>query len=445
MVTVNIATPDSRQRVELVLDRSISGETAPKAAPMEFSDEPNFTIAAVTDWTAAGGHGSDASLRTSEVLNRDTAALGPEEKQAKPQGSMGEQRAMEGALLAAATRTPGSFEANRKLGEFYLHAERFQDSIGPLETAYKLDSANFENEFDLSRALLGHGDIGKAREHLRNLMSHSDNAALHRLAGEIDEKLGDPLDAVHEFERAVHIDPSEQNYFSWGSELLLHRAIWQAKDVFSAGVKSYPRSVRMLTAVGAALFAGALYDDAARRLCEASDLSPDDPEPHLFMGKIEMAAPNPLPCVDEKLERFAEHRPNDPLANYFYAMAVWKRDPQGAKAATLNHVQDLLMKAVVLDPNCSDAYFQLGVLHAERRDYEQAINFYHKAIAANPQMPEAHYRLGMAYDRIGKQEEARHEFQLHDEIQKQQAAQVEQARREVKQFLVVVDGKAKDH
>ena len=64
--------------------------------------------------------------------------------------------------------------------------------------------------------------------------------------------------------------------------------------MFTVGAKAYPKSARMLTALGAALFAGAFYDEAALRLCDASDLNPANPEPYMFMGKIEMAAPNPL-------------------------------------------------------------------------------------------------------------------------------------------------------
>ncbi len=87
---------------------------------------------------------------------------------------------------------------------------------------------------------------------------------------------------------------------------------------------------------------------------------------------------------------------------------------------------------------------QLGVLQSTRRDYEKAIGFYTKAIEANPQLSEAHYRLGVAYDRVGDKERAKQEFQRHDEIEKQQATEVEKQRREVKQFLVVVDGKTAD-
>jgi tetratricopeptide (TPR) repeat protein len=200
----------------------------------------------------------------------------------------------------------------------------------------------------------------------------------------------------------------------------------------------------MLTALGAALFAGALYDEAAQRLCQASDLNPADPEPYLFMGKIEISAPNPLACVDQKLARFVELRPDDPLANYYYAMTVWKQKGQSIDPATSQRVEELLIKAVTLDPQCGEAYLQLGVLESTRQDYAKAIGYYTKAIQANPQMSNAHYRLGVAYDRVGDKESAKKEFQLHDEIEKQQAALVDKQRREVKQFLVVVNGKTTD-
>jgi Flp pilus assembly protein TadD len=220
--------------------------------------------------------------------------------------------------------------------------------------------------------------------------------------------------------------------------------VWQAKDVFSAGVRAYPKSSRMLTALGAALFAGALYDEAAQRLCDASDLNPTDPEPYTFMGKIEISAPNPLPCVEQKLARFAEQRPADPIANYLYAMTLWKQKGQSLDPAALARVEGLLNKAVTIDPRCSDAYLQLGVIQAAQRDYTKAIDFYTKAIEANPQLSEAHYRLGIAYDRIGEKDKSAQQLQLHDEIEKRQAVAVEKQRREVKQFLVVMEDRKSD-
>jgi tetratricopeptide (TPR) repeat protein len=369
----------ARRPIDLVLDPmgiQSAGGAASSSPQMEFSDQPNFTVAGVTDWTAAGGHGSDASLRASEALARETLTL-------KPQG---------------AAPAPDTLKAGDRVA------------------------------------------LQQARDHATKLLAQNETADLHRQLGEIDEKLDDPLDAVHEFEHAVRIDPTEQNYFEWGSELLLHRAVWQAAEVFADGAKAYPKSARMLAALGAALFASARYDEAAQRLCQASDLAPSDAEPYLFLGRIEIASPSPLPCAEEKLARFAAQQPGNALANYFYAMAVWKRQAMPPDPQDMQRVEALLEKAEKIDPKCADADLQLGLLSFSRGNYRRAVDYYTRAIAADPQLSEAHYRLAVAYDRMGESGNARQEFQLHEQIEKSQAEEVERQRREVKQFLVVLQG-----
>jgi tetratricopeptide (TPR) repeat protein len=423
-----------------VSGKSDLGSTAPTGA-MEFADNPNFAVAGVTDWTAAGGHGSDTSLRTSEALSRETLTLKPGSVSPGAAALPAEAaiaRATEKNLRTTLRGAPRDFEANHRLGEFYLRQGRYPESATLLKTAYEIKPGDFDNEYDLALACEEVGDLAQARDHVRHLLANHDRASLHRLAGSIDEKLGDPLTAVHEYEQAVRMDPSEQNYFEWGSELLYHRAVWQARSVFEQGARAYPKSVRMLTALGATLFAGALYDEAARRLCEASDLDPADPEPYNFMGKIEIAAPNPLACVSQKLERFVRLQPDNALAIYLYAMALWKENGRLAGQQTLEQIETMLTKAITVDPKCVDAYLQLGNLEASRHEYQKAIGFYSKAIAVNMQLSEAHYRIGIAYERVGEKEKARVEFQKHDEIEKQTAAEIQRQRKDVKQFVIAL-------
>jgi tetratricopeptide (TPR) repeat protein len=152
------------------------------------------------------------------------------------------------------------------------------------------------------------------------------------------------------------------------------------------------------------------------------------------MGKVEVAAPNSLECIESRLARFALQQPKNSQAIYLYAMALWKRQSQAPDPQVLQQVESLLTKAVNIDAKCSDGYLQLGILRSSQRDFAGAIVFYTKAIESNPQLGEAHYRLGVAYDRIGESARAKQEFQLHDQIEKQQAAAIEEQRREVKQF-----------
>jgi tetratricopeptide (TPR) repeat protein len=444
--TITVAANVVETQVSLLLE--------PPATPaMEFADKPNFTVAGVTDWTAVGGHGSDSSLRTSEDLARETQALSaasaaPPAKPSVHQAEFNPEHDQETKLRTALERTPQSVELNEQLGRLYLNGNHYKEAIPPLLTAYRGDVTNSDNEYELAQAYSGAGDFADARDHVQELLLRKDSADLHRLAGDLDEKLGDPLAAVQQDEQAVRMDPSEQNYFAWGSELLLHRAIRQAREVFGNGSKAYPKSARMLAALGAALFASAAYDEAAQTLCASSDLNPADPQPYLFLGKIEIAAPAPLPCAEEKLARFAREQPSNAYANYLYAMALWKRQEvvgQAKNTETTAHAEKLLTNAVAADHACYEAYLQLGIIYADGHDYTKAIGFYEKALAIDPKLSEAHYRLGVAYDRAGERDKAKIEFQLHAELEKEQAAAVEKQRSEVKQFVVALPDKPSNH
>ena len=405
--------------------------TAPPA--MEYSDAPNFAIAGVTDWTAIGGHGSDANLRTSEALAQDTLALRSANPLARESSSIDTRT--ETRLRAALAASPGSFAANHRLGDFYLSAGRYRESLPLLESAWRINPKDDGNTYDLALACRGVGDFRQAGAHMNALLAHGAHASWYRLAGDIEEQSGNALAAVRDYQQALKIDADEQDYFALGSELLLHRAIWQAQEVFRRGVEAWPNSLRLQTGFGAALFAGALYDEAALRLCAASDLDPRATEPYLFMGKIEIAAPNPLPCIEQRLARFAGQQPTDSTANYLYAMAVLKSQEHAPDPEKIDQAEALLRRAAAADAANAHAWFELGNLASARHAYPAAIEDYRKAIDANPQLADAYYRLAVAYDRTGEPDKAKQEFLLHDKIAKSQQEAVNEERKKIQQFL----------
>jgi tetratricopeptide (TPR) repeat protein len=417
-------------RVELRLDDEREESSTALSQAMQFADDPRFTIAGITDWTAAGGHGSDASLRTSEALTRETLNFEPD---ANPSGPPCPQ---DEASVRVAAGPQSDFKANYCLGISYLRMSRYSDAVRYLDAAYRLAPSNALNEYALARAYEKAGDTARARQRLRDLSTTGNTSDLHRLAGQLDESLGDPVAAVDEFASAARENPSEQNYLAWGTELLYHRAVWQARDVFEEGARAWPKSTRMLTALGAALFACALYDEAAERLCQAADLDPANSEPYLFMGRIAVAVPRPLSCVAQKLASFHQREPANALADYYLAMSVWKQQSSPADSPTLQQVAGLLHEAITIDPHCGEAWLELGNLQAQSGDYASAIPMYSHAVEAQPHLTEAWYRLGIAYDRTGRHDKAREAFAQHVQIEKQQAAEVEKQRREIKQFVV---------
>ena len=248
--------------------------------------------------------------------------------------------------------------------------------------------------------------------------------------------MSDPLAAVHEYQRAAELEPSEANLFDWAAELLIHRAAEPSIRVFAKGHRLFPHSVRILAGLGVAWYARGVHDEAARRLCEASDLNPNDPSPYLLLGKMLSAESAVSDEVGRRLERFAKLEPENALANYYYALSLWKR--RANPSENLDEVQRLLGNAIHLDPKFGLAYLQLGVLYSERKDSGKAILAYQKAIETNDDLEEAHYRLGQAYARAGENLKAQREIQAYKQIAKQNADQAERRRGEIRQFLYVL-------
>ena len=104
---------------------------------MEFNDEPNFTVAGVTDWSNLGLHGSAASSKTSESLAKETLTLKSSEPEIAPAGKSGKQ-------------------------------------------------------YEVALAYRAKGDLAEARQQVRNALAKADDAEGHRLLGELDERLNEP-------------------------------------------------------------------------------------------------------------------------------------------------------------------------------------------------------------------------------------------------------------
>jgi tetratricopeptide (TPR) repeat protein len=377
--------PKETKKIDLILvSTKASGVGAP--AP-EFFDEPQFTVAGVTQATSAGGHGSDTVLRTTEALARATVSLS---KEPAASSSAATSAATESSLRDAVARNPKDPE-------------------------------------------------------------------LHHRLGDVEEKLGNPLEAVREYQRAAELDPSELYLFDWGTELLTHRALEPATEVFTKGNRLFPKSVRMLVALGVAWYARGSCDQAAERLVSASDLDPDNPTPYLFLGRMQTVETTALEGSVERLGRFAQLQPDNALANYYYAVSLLKesgkqwasavdRDSDAERSA---RVEALLQKAVHLDPKLGAAYLQLGILYAQRADFARAIAAYQKAIEVSPEevgpqldqtLEEAHYRLGQAFLRTGDKTKAQQELELHRQLAKKTKEDAERKRREIQQFVILLRG-----
>jgi len=330
---------------------------------------------------------------------------------------------------------PRDFEANHDLGEFYIQSGKIAAAVPLLQQAQKIDATSYDNGYDLAQAYFLTGKLAEARESVRALVKEKDTGELHTLLGQIEEKDGNFVAAAREFEVAAHMDPSEENLFAWGSELLLHWTYEPAVAVFQQGAQRYPQSPRLAIGLGVALYSTGKYDEALKSLLAASDLSPADPGCYLFLFKVYDHFPRQADEVIARFRRFAELQPGNAMAQYYYAMSLWKGKSAEDSGLDLHQVEALLQKSIALDDKVAETHFELGNLYADQNDYDKSVPQYERALQLNPDIPTAHFRLGRYYARIGQKDRSQQEIATYQRLRAQNLADGDKQAAEIQKFV----------
>lgn len=330
---------------------------------------------------------------------------------------------------------PRDYDANHNLGEFYVQSGKIADAVPLLEEARRIHPSSYDNGYDLALAYFLTGKLGQAEQLVQSLLQQKNAGELHNLLGQVHEKDGKFVEAANEYEIAARMDPSEDNLFDWGSELLLHRTLEPAMDVFKQATQRYPNSPRLLIGLGMTLYSRGMYDDAVNALLAAADLDPSDPRCYLFLSKAYDSSPNQAEAVIQRFKRYAELQPANALAQYYYAMSLWKGKRAEDSGLDLHAVEALLQKSIALDEKLPEAHVQLGNLYADRHEYEKSVSEYTRALELNPNLPDAHYRLGTDYVHLGQKDRAHKEFDIYQQQRAQHMAELDKERAKVQQFV----------
>lgn len=330
---------------------------------------------------------------------------------------------------------PGNYDANHNLGEFYIQQGKLDAARPLLEKAQQV-APSYDNGYDLAQDDLLTNHLDAARETIAGLIQKKDTGELHNLLAQVEEKDGKFVAAAKEFEAAAHMDPSDDNLFDWGSELLLHRAYEQAIDVFRAAAQRYPNSPRLQIGLGMTLYSRGIYEEAVKALLAAADLSPTDARCYLFLSKAYDSSPGQAAEVIEHFRRYAELEPLNARAQYYYAMSLWKGKRAHDAGVDFSTVELLLKKAVTLNDALPEAHLQLGTLYADQHDYEKSIPQLERALQLEPNLPDAHYRLGTALVHTGQKDRAQAEFAIYQKQRAEHMAELDKERAEVQQFVI---------
>ena len=345
-------------------------------------------------------------------------------------------------------------ELRLHMGEVLSRAHLYREAATDLAEAARLAPDHADIFFNLALAHYYNGQWDAALESANRAKALEDSGSTEALLGDIHEKLGDSLEAVHSYQAAVALEPNiEQHRLDLAMELLRHQTFEAAILVLEQAASLFPQSVHVKVLLGLSYYVVDRSADAVHTLLEATRLKNDDDVAIRYLGEITLqdtAAPDPTALAT--LCSFADSHPLNKVANALlgstfiehlkerldYANAVFHRIDQHLVAHPTRQGHTLRLDWEPL-PNEPHARCQLGKALEWSQQWSEARAQLEACVRLRPAWPEGHYRLARVYRRLGQTSLASQQTKLQEQAANDESEDSIRRANTVSRFLVLFD------
>ena len=314
------------------------------------------------------------------------------------------------------------------------------EAISELALAVQDNPSSYESWYDLAiLEFQRKKDLQAARQAGERALSIKSTGQVHDLLGDVCESQGSFRDALNHYQEAVRLDPGEDKFiFDLGVELIIHQNYQAAQQIFQAGSARFPKSARIYLGLGAAQFMDDKNAQAVDAFLKAVDLDPGFDPAYMFLGEASILSGVRTPEVVAKLSELAQKEPNSFGAQYYYGAALVMSIDHTKNLALADEALRHLNRAAQLQPQSANTYYEVGEIARLRNQVALSAKLYEKAIALSPSDPEALYKLGQAYVRMGRREDAVKCFTRQREAASQRKEELYRRSQKIETFILQI-------
>lgn len=199
-------------------------------------------------------------------------------------------------------------------------------------------------------------------------------------------------------------------YFEDAQMLLRKEEFTHAADILASGLKVEPQNPQLVLALGVARYGQRRFEDAILQFLQVIQIDPTIKQPYLFLGRVlDQAGPH-LAEITKNYEAWAAKNPQNAKAQMLLAKARLAADAHDPTA------ENLLRRSIALNGGDWESHYELGVLLAGKRQYQQAAAELTRSIELDPKQAMTHYHLARVYDRLGQPDRAKAEREIHQQL-----------------------------
>ena len=284
----------------------------------------------------------------------------------------------EGLLQQALTLDAASIPANNAYGDLLLQRQRLPEAMEKFEAALAVDPRD---------------PAARTGERKTAVI-----LALHaRAAGSNDAALL----CLQHARNALPDDP--EILLDLGVQAMNMHRLTLAAAALHTGVALDLQNLKLLYALARVETDQEHFADAQAHYTAYLQQNPNDASAHYGLGRVYQMQQQ----TDQAIAEFSRSIVLQPAqAESYFQLGQMQLDAHRDAEARTNFT-----KALASTPNHGGALTGLGILRYRSKDYDGASDLLAKAVATSPDYQPAHYYLGLALRRIGKQQEAEKELE----------------------------------
>jgi tetratricopeptide (TPR) repeat protein len=343
---------------------------------------------------------------TQEVLRQKAAQLEQEGRTAEA----------ETAWRAVVENDPADAEAYANLGVLEAREERYQQAILNYRKALAINPAMPGVQMDLGLSLFKDGQFRSAIETFEPLLkaepkSSGETLRLKTLIGLAHYGVGEYVAAVPYLKDATAADPENLPFrLALAQSCLWSKQYQCVLDVYHEIIALNSDSAEADMLAGEALDEMKDKPGAVDQFRAAVKADPKLPDVHFGLGYLLWG----LLQFDEAAQQFEAELDNNPN----HAQALTYLADSDIKLNHPERAQPFLEKAIRIDSKIELAHLDLGMLLGDAGKRDDALRELKTAERLNPRDQGVHWRLGRFYKSIGKNEEAKVEFEKTRNLEK---------------------------
>jgi tetratricopeptide (TPR) repeat protein len=333
---------------------------------------------------------------------------------------------------------------NQTLGLLFLSHDRYKEAIPPLEQSLRQDETNETTTLNLALAYKGAGEASAAIALIRRTLERSASAALYNTLAELEETSGEYLEAVRNYQKAVELAPTNEDYyFDLGMEYLSHFTFGPALEVYTIGTNKFPDSPRQYLGLAFSHYAVREYAQAADAFTRALEIDPDSPAVlKAWNTVLSSLSPADWGAILPRLSRLAASHPQSADLAFSYGAALFRSEFAKGPKGALEQPQLFLERAIKLRPEFPAARVELAGLYAAKKEDQKAVDEYLEAIKQDPKSDIPHYRLGQIYRQMNKMDLATQQLAQYQELSRLHQEEIKRNRSAIQQFVLSPQAKS---